>query len=701
MRKPIIAILLAVAIALAAESGQELYQKALVKERAAGNLEEAIELYQRAAKEAAGDRTLAAKSLLAAARCYEKLGKDGAAKLYQEVARNYGDLREAATARQRLAVLAAPPKPKDDPRGMVVRRIWADEETTEGRPSADGRFFAYVDQKSGGLAIRDLTSGTSRPLGKTASGGKDLGRVNSLVLSPDGKHVAYAYIARSPSVRIAATDGSGMRILLSTPIEESAVFYRVHDWSRDGKHLALVAYDDARRTCRIALLSVAGHTLQYLKSPAYRYYPGPEVSFSPDGRFLVYSLPNSSSSATDGGLFTLATDGKAENVLAQGPWNDTSPAWSPDGQAVVFTSDRSGAKGLWAIPVAEGKARGTPKLLRTNVGDMRILGFSRHGSFFYGTTNRLADVYVAGMDPETLRVTAPPARLTERMVGSNAGPSWSPDGKWIAFLRGNDNKGRTMVIRSVASGEERTLHSNLEFTLTNNAALSWFPDNRSLLVADVVSDRVRFRRIDIETAREQVVFDGPYPGTFTLARLSSDGKTLFYVRRNAAETTNYLMKRNLETGQEEELYRAKTSGMGFFGLAVSPDGARLAFSANTKPREESGRDLITVSTGGGTPFILHRTYHRAAYAIVWSKDSRHVLFQGFDDNQSRYDVNTPARLWAIPAAGGERRPLDISVPGLTGLSLSPDHKQLAFTGWAFKEELWVIENLLPEMRASR
>ena len=76
--------------AFAADSGAELFQKAVTEERASGNLEEAIKLYQRVAKEYASDRPLAAKALVQAAHCYELLGRDKhdkAVKLYEQVAR--------------------------------------------------------------------------------------------------------------------------------------------------------------------------------------------------------------------------------------------------------------------------------------------------------------------------------------------------------------------------------------------------------------------------------------------------------------------------------------------------------------------------------------------------------------------------------------------------------------------------------------
>ncbi len=68
---------------------------------AAGNLEEAIKLYQRVAKEFASDRPLAAKALVQAAHCYELLGQDKqdkAVKLYEQVTRDFGDQRELSAA---------------------------------------------------------------------------------------------------------------------------------------------------------------------------------------------------------------------------------------------------------------------------------------------------------------------------------------------------------------------------------------------------------------------------------------------------------------------------------------------------------------------------------------------------------------------------------------------------------------------------
>src|SRR5262249_42255553 len=103
------------------QNGQDLYKQALVKERGIGNLEEAIKLYERAAKAAGNDRELAAKALIAAARCHELLGDANALALYDRVIREYPEQQQAAVARDRSAELRH--KNSDQPKPVVATGI--------------------------------------------------------------------------------------------------------------------------------------------------------------------------------------------------------------------------------------------------------------------------------------------------------------------------------------------------------------------------------------------------------------------------------------------------------------------------------------------------------------------------------------------------------------------------------------------------
>ena len=90
-----------------AQSGYDLFQKALVKERAVGDVEEALRLYQRIVKEFGGNHALAAKAQLRMGLLYDRLGrKADAQRAYQAVVNQYADqTNEARQARAELASL--------------------------------------------------------------------------------------------------------------------------------------------------------------------------------------------------------------------------------------------------------------------------------------------------------------------------------------------------------------------------------------------------------------------------------------------------------------------------------------------------------------------------------------------------------------------------------------------------------------------
>ena len=674
-------------------SAADLYQRAVQLEEVKGDLDGAIAVYKNIVERFAGDRATAAKAQLHLAFCYQRLGNPEAYAAYEAVVRNHADQPEiVAQAKSRLSSLAQPAAGHPAP-SMVARQIWTGADVDlEGKPSADGRYLTYVDWTStatGNVAIRDLTSGENRRLTNAQDAAE--GFAEYPVLSHDGKLIAYAW---DSSVRLIGVDGSRPRTLV--PRDAGKYPYDLA-WSPDGTLIAAAITDyGGDKTSQIVLISVANGTVTRLKSTGWR---SPSVSgFSPDGKLLLYTLARNSDSS-DRDVVAIAADGSSETALVEGPSNDTDPLWTPDGKAIVFMSDRSGSEALWMQRVEGSSAKGTAELLRPNFRGA-LLGFSRDGSFFYGSQEFQGDVFTARLDPATLAVAGQPSSLTDRFVGRNSGASWSPDGKLVAFVRGPDRRSKQIVVRSMADGSERTLPTKfIDGYLLAQHGPAWFPDSRSVLVSDSseTTRKTTLRRVDVYTGEESLVLEATYQTMWPLVSIAPDGKSIFFTRtekdKDPEMNSLRLVRRDLATGGETELYRAASDGVGFFGLTISPDGRRLAFMANVGPNQ---RHLMTLPVEGGTPQVLYRGGYAnpQPQAAVWTRDGKHILFKAQDGRQR-------TRVWALPADGGPAHKLELVAEGIGKMNLSPDGTQLLYTGTTRKQELWVINNLLPHLSSKR
>jgi Tol biopolymer transport system component len=666
-----------------------LMGQALHQQDVEGDLQGAIATYRKVVADPKAGRGLVAQALLQLGVAQEKLGRPEARAAYERVVREYADQADiAAQARNRLTALTS--KDISDTR-VVAQQVWAGDDDVDpwGAPSSDGRQFVFVRWSftTGGsnIAVRDLVSGQTRELTHTTTAEYGM----SPVISPDGSEVAYVWV--DSSIRITTIDGMRTRVL----VEKPGFFFHSLRWSPTGRQLAVIAIDYPKdRTGQILLISTKDGRITQLKSLGWK---GAKLGggFSPDGRFLVYALEGT---PPDHDIFAIAVDGSREDCLVQGPGKDTSPAWTPDGRRVVFVSDRSGTQDLWSVRVGDGKAQGDAELLRSNVGEITPMGFVRDGTYFYGTINQKRDVYVAEFEPESLRVPST-KRLSDRYVGANAGGAWSPDGRSIAFLRGTDRRTMSLVIRTLSDGTERTLPTKLaDSSHAQYKGPVWMPDGRALLVPDIdySQDTAMIKLVDADTGADRVLVQGP--DVWPVPCVSPDGQTLYYTKVEKTGKPDlsllHLVARELSSGREAELYRVESSGVGFFALAVSPDGRQIAFTANegTEPGKE--RALVAVPTAGGPAKVLFRGPYTmpSPNGVAWTRDGRYVLAFG---------VGEPAhaargfRLWAFPADGGDPRKTDLAMRALAAIGVAADGRHLVFTGGRDDPEVWTIRNLVP------
>ena len=150
-----------------------------------------------------------------------------------------------------------------------------------------------------------------------------------------------------------------------------------------------------------------------------------EMSFSPrfsrDGQRVIYSLTNGSN--TD--LYITDLNSGAHQRLTSQPSIETAPSFSPDGTQIVFESDRSGSQQLYIMSASGGEAR------RISFGDGRYGTpvWSPRGDLVAFTKQNAGRFHIGVMrtdGSEERLLTASPL---------DEGPSWSPNGRVLMFMR--------------------------------------------------------------------------------------------------------------------------------------------------------------------------------------------------------------------------------------------------------------------------
>jgi Tol biopolymer transport system component len=180
-------------------------------------------------------------------------------------------------------------------------------------------------------------------------------------------------------------------------------------FSPDGKYVIFGTYKYGGYKVAIAKSDFSGQR-KLTKGPHYTYVG----SWSPDSEQIVYSKVDTKSAPYFQGdleVFVMRIDGTRDTNISNTSGADSSPKWSPNGERILFSSDRTGN----------------------------------------------SDIYSMDVDGENLK------NLTHTPDIDEFGPSWSPDSKQIAFYTMKKNRGDQYIdlcIMNTDGGSKRNLTNN-------------------------------------------------------------------------------------------------------------------------------------------------------------------------------------------------------------------------------------------------
>ncbi len=651
-------------------------QAAIQTETIDGDLNGAIKQYAAIVAKYKNDRAVTAMALVHMAECYQKLGDAESRKIYEQVVKEYADQKEAvAVAKARLGGNATPNNTR-----VVTRQVWTGPQIAiYAAVSPDGRQMSFVDQMTGNLALHDLTTGINRPLTHKTGWNESNEQAEESTFSPDGKRVAYAWFNKEGlyDLRIASLDSTGSAAARILYANEDVTWIAPEDWSRDGKWIA-VRLERKDHTTQLGLISAADGSLRVLKSVGWG--TSSRMYFSPDSRYLAMSLPNHEGSP-QGDVFVMAIDGSREIPVVVHPADDQAVGWTPDGQHLLFSSDRTGPIGIYAIAFEDGKPRGNPRQLHSDIGRGRTIGLTRSGLLYFALMPGSRDLSIATVDFQSGRLIKPAAPAVHQFLGTNYQPDWSPDGRYLSYASYGVREKVVVKIHDSKTGDTRELAPPLRYF---NFA-RWSPDGRSFVAqgTDLKGQQGVFR-FDAQTAETEALALSAPGGQLDIPQWSPDEKRIYFIKRpDRSGMKGSLVERDVATGKERELLPQTT--LDWFSPA--PDGNHLVYDATDPVTKESVVSILPIAGGGSRDLLRPSAGFSHPY---WTPDGRLIL------------LRKAGELWAVDPAGSEPRKIDLGVNRILDFRVHPDGNQIAFmTRNDTPQEVWVMENLLPALTASK
>ena len=356
-------------------------------------------------------------------------------------------------------------------------------------------------------------------------------------------------------------------------------------------------------------------------------------------------------------------EANAVNLTARLPGNATQPAWSPDGTTLAFRSEQ-GSGGIYLLALT----RDNRSLAVRPVTDFGFNpAWSPDGQELLVATEGVSDPRVRKSRSEIWRVDEGGNR--RRLIAGDAvQPSWSPDGRRIAYWGIPAGSADRAIWTQAATGGDPVLALRDRYL---NWSPVWSPDGEFLYFASDRGGSMNLWRLPIDQdsgkvlgAPEAITAPAEWNG---LPSLSRDGRRiLFAISEKRANLESVpLDAAGRAAGRLEAL---PLGSRGVRSCDVSPDGKWVAFHSSI-PQE----DLFVAGTDGGTSRPLRQLTNDVARDRYprWSPDGSRLVFQSNRGGSSG--------LWSVRADGTGLEP----VAGARGGSLtfpfwSPDGRWLAF-----------------------
>jgi Tol biopolymer transport system component/tRNA A-37 threonylcarbamoyl transferase component Bud32 len=279
------------------------------------------------------------------------------------------------------------------------------------------------------------------------------------------------------------------------------------------------------------------------------------------------------------------------------------------------------------------------------------------------------DIYVLTIGEEN------PVRLTNAPE-DDWFPTWSPDGRFIAFDR-HVKTGQQVFIVPADGGSERRIVD------AAGVGVSWSPDGKSLAIAEPGVGR-GIALVSLETGRHNVLTD-PGPHSDALPVFSPNGRYVAFTRSLTLSAREVFVVDAAGGPARRRTFDQRPT----LGMTWTPDSRYVIFASNRAGRPTT---LWKVAVRDGEPELVLNTIEDAQYPNMSGSNGRLVFTRNVRDTNIYL---FQGRGFANPKGPGPYEEQDVIAESSRedhSESFSPDGRRIVFvskrTG---NEEIWVAD----------
>jgi Tol biopolymer transport system component/DNA-binding winged helix-turn-helix (wHTH) protein len=281
-----------------------------------------------------------------------------------------------------------------------------------------------------------------------------------------------------------------------------------------------------------------------------------------------------------------------------------------------------------------------------------------------------------------LRSAFPTMRITQltSLPGDYRSPTFSPDGKQIAFLWDGENRGRRDLYMQLVGGEKPL---RLTYTSTGFVCCAdWSPDGQRIVFGRFEDGGCGVFTIPALGGSERKLSDMACPEFGVgdgAVQWTADGKSLVLTDRCAPDAPQGIVVFSLQTSEKRCLHSPPVGDLGDTGLVISPDQKTVAFL-----RWPTGGlpEIYTVAfSGGNLQQLTHDFFDTDVLTLMWSADGKYITFEPTHDRMAR-----------VAASGG---PVEFEAVYPKIGTPSRDYRRLAYIepslGWRWSPGIWRVK----------